>query len=184
VRARTVLAAATWAALSASVLAGCGHSASSSPSSPSRGAIATAPAPAGEGVATTAPAVPRAAQTSRRATATAHAPAGQGAATTASPVPRNAQTSAEEAAAALVGAWAEGERAAAIAVGTPTAVATLFSHAYPGGDLAVFRGCAGTPATCSYGPPGSHDPGDAVYQLTTAQTGGYFVVSAVTVQTP
>ncbi|MDR3650977.1 MAG: hypothetical protein P4L20_17960 [Acidimicrobiales bacterium] len=99
--------------------------------------------------------------------------------TTAPPaVPPAPQPSAEDAANALVGYWASGNRAAAMRVATAPAVATLFGVAYPNG-LAVNRGCSSSfsPIVCTYGAPAGGPVNAPIYQLDEVQapSGGWYV---------
>jgi hypothetical protein len=76
--------------------------------------------------------------------------------------------------------WSTGNRLAALAIGTPSAVASLFAIPYPRG-LAISRGCstAFPPIVCTYGPPGGAPPTDPIYEIYASQTpGGWYVSSA------
>ena len=97
--------------------------------------------------------------------------------------PRAAQASPDAAAAALVNAWADGDRAVAATVAAPGAVAALFAVPYPGAGLALSRGCStGFPRiVCTYGPPGGAAPTDAVFEVSVAQdAAGWYVTSVRT----
>lgn len=99
-------------------------------------------------------------------------------------VPTAPQPSAESAAARLVQFWSSGARSQAASVAAPAAVAALFAAPYPGGDLAIDRGCSSSvPIICTFGPPGGADPNDAIYEITTTETPqGSWYVTAVTVE--
>jgi hypothetical protein len=99
-------------------------------------------------------------------------------------VPPAPQPSAEIAANALVGYWASGNRATALRVATPQAVATLFAVPYPPG-LAINRGCTSAfpPLICTYGPPGGGPTNAAIYQLYATQTPAGWYVSRVQIET-
>ncbi|MGD0380212.1 MAG: hypothetical protein ABSC30_09535 [Acidimicrobiales bacterium] len=104
--------------------------------------------------------------------------------TTAAPVvPPAPQPTAEDAANALVGYWADGNRASALRVATPDAVSTLFASAYPSG-LAVNRGCtdAFPPIICTYGAPGGGPTNAPIYQLYESQAPGGWYVGSVKIQ--
>lgn len=100
-------------------------------------------------------------------------------------VPSAPQSSADAAADALVDAWSNGDRAQALTVATPAAVATLFALPYQSG-LAIDRGCSDgpPPTTCTFGPPGGADPNDPIYslQVTQSASGGWYVISAQEMQ--
>ena len=105
-------------------------------------------------------------------------------ATTVAPVvPPAPQPSPETAANALVGYWASGNRATALRVATPQAVATLFAVHYPSG-LAINRGCttAFPPIICTYGAPGGGPENAPIYQLYETQAPGGWYVSSVQIQ--
>lgn len=98
-------------------------------------------------------------------------------------VPRAPQGSPDAAAAALVNAWASGDRPAAGTVATPGAVAALFALPYPGAGLALSRGCSTgfAPIVCTYGPPGGAAPTDRVFEISVAQdAAGWYVTSVRT----
>jgi hypothetical protein len=103
--------------------------------------------------------------------------------TTMAALPTTLSPSADAAASALVSSWSTGNRAAALTVATPTAVATLFAAPYTSG-LAIARGCSTefSPIVCTYGPPGGASPSDAIYQILVSQTAGGWYVSSVRVQ--
>lgn len=104
--------------------------------------------------------------------------------TTAAPViPPAPQPSAEDAANALVGYWAQGNRPSALRVATPAAVATLFAVRYPSG-LAVNRGCTSAfpPIICTYGAPGGGPVNAPIYQLYESQAPGGWYVGSVQIQ--
>jgi hypothetical protein len=99
-------------------------------------------------------------------------------------VPPSPQASADDAARGLVGAWANGNRPAALTVATTDAVNTLFGVPYPPG-LAGDRGCGAgaSPVVCTFGPPGGGNPNDPIYSLTVTQTpAGTWYVSSVRIQ--
>ena len=104
--------------------------------------------------------------------------------TTAPVVPPAPQPSAEIAANALVGYWATGNRATALRVATPDAVATLFAVPYPPG-LAINGGCTSAfpPLICTYGPPGGGPTNAAIYQVYVTQTPAGWYVSKVQIET-
>ncbi len=94
--------------------------------------------------------------------------------------PAAPQTNPDAAAAALVNAWAGGDRAMAATVAMPQAVAALFAVPYPGADLAISRGCSAgfPPIVCTYGPPGGASPTDSIYEISVAQDPtGWYVTS-------
>jgi hypothetical protein len=95
------------------------------------------------------------------------------------------QASPDDAAAALVGAWAAGDRATALTVATPTAVEALFAVPYPGAGLAISRGCSAAfpPIVCTYGPPGGGSPNDPVFQVYPSQSKTGWYVSSVMPET-
>ncbi len=95
-------------------------------------------------------------------------------------IPVQLSPSAASSAATLVSSWADGNRTAALAVATPTAVATIFAVPYPRG-LAIARGCsvAFSPIVCTYGPPGGASPNDAIFEIDVSQASGGWYVSAV-----
>jgi hypothetical protein len=104
--------------------------------------------------------------------------------TTTTGVPGAPQPSANDAASALVSDWASGNRASALSVATPQAVATLFAVPYPSG-LAVDRGCSSgfVPVTCTFGAPGGGPPTASIFQLSVSQTsGGAWYVSSVRIE--
>ena len=104
--------------------------------------------------------------------------------TTAAPViPPAPQPSPDAAANALVGYWASGNRATALRVATPQAVATLFAVKYPDG-LAINRGCSSAfpPIICTFGAPGGGPVNAPIYQLLESQAPGGWYVSSVEIQ--
>jgi hypothetical protein len=103
--------------------------------------------------------------------------------TTTSALPTTLSASSEAAASALVSSWSTNNRSAALAVATSTAVATLFSTAYPSG-LAIDRGCSTSfsPIVCTYGPPGGASPTDPIYQILVSQVQGGWYVSSVKIE--
>ncbi len=105
--------------------------------------------------------------------------------TTAAPaIPAAPQPSAEDAANALVGYWASGNRAGASRVATAQAVATLFAVAYPNG-LAINRGCSSSfsPIVCTYGAPGGGPVNAPIYQLDEVQApSGLWYVNTVQIE--
>ncbi len=103
--------------------------------------------------------------------------------TTVQELPIQLSPSAASSAAMLVSSWADGDRTAALAVATPSAVATIFAVPYPRG-LAIDRGCsvAFSPIVCTYGPPGGASPNDAIFEIDVTQASGGWYVSAVKVE--
>jgi hypothetical protein len=103
--------------------------------------------------------------------------------TTTAALPATLSSSADAAANTLVSSWSTGNKPAALAVATPTAVATLFAAPYTSG-LAIARGCstAFSPIVCTFGPPGGASPSDAIYQVLVSQTAGGWYVSSVRIQ--
>lgn len=100
--------------------------------------------------------------------------------TTTATHPTALSPTASAAAAALVSSWSKNDRAGALTVATPTAVATLFASPYASGQ-AIDRGCSTsfTPIVCTYGPPGGASPTDPIYQVLVSQTSGGWYVSSV-----
>jgi hypothetical protein len=100
--------------------------------------------------------------------------------TKAPPLPADQQSSADEAANALVSNWSSGNWLAGLTVATPQAVRALFADPYQSGQ-AIDRGCGSgaPPVTCTFGPPGNANPGDAIYSLTVSKSpqGGWYVSS-------
>jgi hypothetical protein len=98
-------------------------------------------------------------------------------------VPPAGQPTADAAATRLIAAWAAGDRVTASTVGTPGAVASLFSVPYPGAGLALPRGCteAFQPIVCTYGPPGGASPSDRVFEISVSQGPTGWYVSSVRV---
>ncbi len=98
------------------------------------------------------------------------------------PVPSALKPDAESAATALVSSWSTGNRAEALTVATPSAVAALFAVRYPTG-LAEDRGCSTSfmPIVCTFGPPGGADPNDPIYEIYVLQAPGGWYVSSVKV---
>jgi hypothetical protein len=106
--------------------------------------------------------------------ATVHAPT-----TKTVTLPIAPQPSADAAAAALISSWATGNRAEALSVATPIALATLFAVPYTNG-LALSRGCnTNVPVVCTFGPPGGSAPTDPIYQLYETQIASGWYVSSV-----
>jgi hypothetical protein len=103
--------------------------------------------------------------------------------TTTIALPSALQAEAEAAATALVSSWSTGNKATALTVATPTAVAALFASKYTSG-LATDRGCstAFTPIVCTFGPPGGASPTDPIYQIDVTKAAGGWYVSAVKIQ--
>jgi hypothetical protein len=103
--------------------------------------------------------------------------------TTAVVLPSTLSPSAEGAAAALVSSWSTNNRAAALTVATPTAVATILAVPYASG-LAIARGCSTSfsPIVCTYGPPGGASPTDPIYQIKVSQVSGGWYVSSVKIE--
>jgi hypothetical protein len=104
-----------------------------------------------------------------------------GTTTTAPVTPVAPQPSADVAANAFINFWASGDKPDALRVATAQAVNTLFAVPYPGGDLAIDRGCStgASPVTCTFGPPGGADPNDAIYSLSVTELpNGYWYVSS------
>jgi hypothetical protein len=97
--------------------------------------------------------------------------------------PTALQAGAEAAAQALVSSWSTGNKATALTVATPTAVADLFASTYTSG-LAIDRGCSTTfmPIVCTFGPPGGASPTDPIYQIDVTKAAGGWYVSAVKVE--
>ena len=97
-------------------------------------------------------------------------------------VANGVETDAGSAATALVSSWSTGNRATALTVATPEAVATLFAVPYSSG-LAEDRGCSSTfvPIVCTFGPPGGANPNDPIYQIYVSQAAGGWYVSSVKV---
>ena len=81
------------------------------------------------------------------------------------------------------GYWASGNRATALRVATPQAVATLFAVRYPSG-LAINRGCTSAfpPIICTFGAPGGGPVNAPIYQLLESQAPGGWYVSSVEIQ--
>ncbi len=97
--------------------------------------------------------------------------------------PSAPQAGPDAAAAALIDAWAAGNRDTAGSVAAPDAVHSLFAVPYPGPGLAMSRGCstAFAPVKCTYGPAGGASPNDAIYELSVSRTPGGWYVSSVQV---
>ncbi|HUJ64927.1 MAG TPA: hypothetical protein VLX59_05295 [Acidimicrobiales bacterium] len=133
----------------------------------------------------------RAAGTSRATSATAPAtvapstaaPSTAAPTTSTTPVPPAPQPSPDQAAAHMVSAWAAGDRAAASAVATRSAVDQLFAAPYPGAGLAIPRGCSAAfpPIVCTYGPPGGGSAAASIYELYVSQSPTGWYVSSVSV---
>jgi hypothetical protein len=101
---------------------------------------------------------------------------------TTSPTPTTLSSTAAAATAALVSDWSTNNRAAALTVATPTAVASLFASPYVSGK-AIDRGCStAPPIVCTYGPPGGASPTDAIYEIKTVQAPGGWYVGSVAVE--
>ena len=99
-------------------------------------------------------------------------------------MPSSPQTSDQAAAEALIAAWAGGNKPAALAVATPSAVDSLFAFPYPAGN-AVFRGCTVSfpPLVCTFGAPGGGDPNAAIIEVSVTQIPSGWYDSAVVVET-
>jgi hypothetical protein len=94
--------------------------------------------------------------------------------------PSAPQTTPDAAAAALIDAWATGNRAEAVSVATPAARRALFSAPYPPGGVES-RGCTdpGTnPGTCTYADLSS----GTLYEIGVIHLPGGWYVSTVTVE--
>jgi hypothetical protein len=98
-------------------------------------------------------------------------------------LPTALQAGAEAAATALVSSWSTGNKAAALTVATPTAVADLFAAPYTSG-LAIDRGCSTTfmPIVCTFGPSGGASPTDPIYEIDVSKTTGGWYVSSVKIE--
>ena len=98
-------------------------------------------------------------------------------------LPTTLQPGAEAAATALVSSWSTGNKAVALTVATPTAVADLFAAPYTSG-LAIDRGCSTTfmPIVCTFGPPGGASPTDPIYEIDVSKTAGGWYVSSVKIE--
>jgi len=158
-------------AFTAVLVSGCGSSAApEATAAPST----TTPAPAPT-AATTVPA-PTA--------ATSSTPPASTTTTTTAAVPSSLKPNDQEASEALISAWAEGNRTAALAVATVSAVDSLFAYPYPAGS-AVFRGCTVSfpPLVCTFGAPGGGTPNAAIIEVSVTQTSGGWYNSAVVVET-
>jgi hypothetical protein len=96
---------------------------------------------------------------------------------------RAPQATPDAAASVLVQDWSGANRSSAALVASPRAVATLFSVAYPGGGLALSRGCSAAfpPIVCTYGPPGGANPNDAIFELYESHTAQGWYVASVTI---
>jgi hypothetical protein len=164
--------------LLASIATACGSGRASAPTTSPTTALSTSTTVAGTTTTTptsTAPTSTAPATTAPGTTAPTTAPA------TTAAIPVAPQPSAEAAAAALVSGWATGNRAVALSVSTPSAVATLFAVPYPSGN-AVFRGCSDAfpPLVCSYGPPALGS--GALYQVYVSPVGADWYVSSVVIE--
>jgi hypothetical protein len=115
--------------------------------------------------------------------ATTVAPSTSASTTSTTVVPRAPQPSPDQAAAQMVGAWAAGDRGAANAVATPSAVDQLFAAPYPGAGLAIPRGCSAAfpPIVCTYGPPGGGSASASIYELYVSQSPKGWYVSSVSI---
>lgn len=89
------------------------------------------------------------------------------------------QPSPDAASGDLISDWAAADKAGALTVATPAAVAALFAAPYPGGAAAIPRGCSDNYGiVCTYGPPGGGNPNDALFQLTMVHAAaGWYVYS-------
>ena len=98
-------------------------------------------------------------------------------------VPPAPQPSPDQAAAQMIGAWAAGDRAAASAVATRSAVDQMFAATYPGAGLAIPRGCSAAfpPIVCTYGPPGGSSATASIYELYVSQSPKGWYVSSVSI---
>ena len=98
-------------------------------------------------------------------------------------LPTTLQPGAEAAATALVSSWSTGNKAVALTVATPTAVADLFAAPYTSG-LTIDRGCSTTfmPIVCTFGPPGGASPTDPIYEIDVSKTAGGWYVSSVKIE--
>ncbi len=103
--------------------------------------------------------------------------------TTTAALPTALQPGAEAAATALVSSWSTGNKAAALTVATPAAVAALFATPYTSG-LAIDRGCSTTfmPIVCTFGPSGGASPTDPIYEIDATEAPGGWYVSTVRVE--
>lgn len=103
--------------------------------------------------------------------------------TTTVAVPTTLSPSAEGAATALVATWATNNRASALKVATPAAVATLFNVPYASG-LSLDRGCSTSfsPIVCTFGPPGGASPTDPIYEIMVSEVQGGWYVSSVKIE--
>ena len=119
----------------------------------------------------------------RSAAPTPMSPAPRTTTTTTLALPTALQAGAEAAATALVSSWSTGNKAIALTVATPTAVADLFASTYTNG-LAIDRGCSTTfmPIVCTFGPPGGASPTDPIYEIDVTKAAGGWYVSAVKVE--
>jgi hypothetical protein len=99
-------------------------------------------------------------------------------------LPPSPQASDQQASEDLITAWAEGNKAAALAVATPSAVASLFAFPYPAGN-AVFRGCTVSfpPLICTFGAPGGGNPNAAIIEVSVTEIAAGWYDSAVEVET-
>jgi hypothetical protein len=102
--------------------------------------------------------------------------------TTTATVPSAPKPSAALAAADLISSWAEGNQAAALSVGTASAVSALFASHYASG-LVIDRGCSDAfpPIVCTYGPPGGAAPTDPIYEIDVVQAPAGWYVTSVTI---
>ncbi len=94
--------------------------------------------------------------------------------------PARPQPSPDAAALALIQAWAAGDRAAAAAVASPAAVATLLAVPYPAGFIQA-RGCTDpsvNPGTCTY----ANRQSGSLYQMQLDRTASGWYVASVTVE--
>ena len=106
-------------------------------------------------------------------------------ATTTTTLPRDPQSNAYAASAAFMGAWEQGDRVAAMAVASSTAVATLFAHRYDG-EVLNDRGCSApgpNPVICSWGPYALASPTNPLYEVTLRPEGSGWYVNAVKEET-
>lgn len=99
--------------------------------------------------------------------------------------PSAPQPTPEAAAGLLVHFWAANDRAGAGTIAAPPAVASLLNGPFPGPSNAQSRGCSDTntpPVTCTYGPTANANQNSALYQITVANSGKGWYVTAVQVE--
>ncbi len=90
------------------------------------------------------------------------------------------QASPDAAAAALIDAWATGNRPEAVSVATPAARQALFAGPYPAGQIEA-RGCTAastSPGTCTYADLAT----GTLYEIGVLHLAGGWYVSSVTVE--